>query len=339
MKRKAGAESLSSKSARLGCTVASNAKVLCDWLAGHGAALDGIELKSSDLAGGGLGCFATRPFKAGDTLFVVPKDCLFGVGNVLESDATQTILKQADALGESHLCTADALLWVHMLLHKHCETSPFFHYFKSLDARSPSLLQWPQELLELIDGTNLGSSLQSLHQSLLSISSLLSRIHALDPKSAEKHGLRPAVFTLEELQWACGHYLSRRYPKSFAAIPASLQSHPLLERREQNLGNIGTLVPLLDILNHNDEEEWLRFEVVEQGLQVICNVARDAGQELFSNYGELGNEQLLFAFGFTIPNNNHDTLGVKLKGLPSFAIPSSGVPPAVRMDTISPLTS
>lgn len=39
---------------------------------------------------------------------------------------------------------------------------------------------------------------------------------------------------------------------------------------------------------------------------------------MFSNYGELGNEQLLFAFGFAQGNNPHEIVQIRLKGLNDF---------------------
>ena len=36
------------------------------------------------------------------------------------------------------------------------------------------------------------------------------------------------------------------------------------------------------------------------------------GDELFSNYGDLPNEVLLFAYGFALENNPHDSVNVRL---------------------------
>ncbi len=44
--------------------------------------------------------------------------------------------------------------------------------------------------------------------------------------------------------------------------------------REYGMQNLGVMVPLLDILNHDSSQEWLRFEVKDEALQVICNVPR-----------------------------------------------------------------
>ena len=97
------------------------------------------------------------------------------------------------------------------------------------------------------------------------------------------------------------------------------------------MGNIGSLVPLLDILNHNHDREWLKFTISSGKLQVICNHPVDIvsnyfslqirssntflvqGEELYSNYGHLSNEQLLYAYGYALDNNPYDTYPVKLK--------------------------
>jgi hypothetical protein len=36
------------------------------------------------------------------------------------------------------------------------------------------------------------------------------------------------------------------------------------------------------------------------------------GEEMFSNYGDLSNEMLLFAYGFAIASNDHDRVAVTL---------------------------
>jgi hypothetical protein len=52
--------------------------------------------------------------------------------------------------------------------------------------------------------------------------------------------------------------------------------------KEPNMGNIGSLVPLLDILNHNHDREWLKFTISSGKLQVICNHPVDIVSNYFS---------------------------------------------------------
>ena len=51
--------------------------------------------------------------------------------------------------------------------------------------------------------------------------------------------------------------------------------------KEPNMGNIGSLVPLLDILNHNHDREWLKFTISGGKLQVICNHPVDIVSKYF----------------------------------------------------------
>eukprot|EP01034_Spumella_vulgaris_P034158 gene34158-42118_t len=129
--------------------------------------------------------------------------------------------------------------------------------------------------------------------------------------------------------WARGHYLARRYPGEFAIQsalkPVKEGSKIPADGREPGLENLGSLVPLLDILNHNSDEDWLRLEVYSDALYVKCNHTMEKGSELFSNYGLLSNEKLLYAYGFATPSNPFDSIAVTLKAAvePSAQVSSS----------------
>ena len=83
--------------------------------------------------------------------------------------------------------------------------------------------------------------------------------------------------------------------------------------REATLDKLGIFVLALDILNHGDaDEEWLRLEKSKEGLRVICNVPRKEGEEMWSNYGNLSNGRLLFAYGFALEDNPDDEVALHL---------------------------
>ena len=68
---------------------------------------------------------------------------------------------------------------------------------------------------------------------------------------------------MNTLIWARGHYLSRRYPSRFGGDKESNQNCHCLasDARELDMDNLGALVPLLDILNHDDKQDYLTFDV------------------------------------------------------------------------------
>ena len=105
---------------------------------------------------------------------------------------------------------------------------------------SPCPFEWPIDLLEALNGTNLESVFSDN-----AYNSNLSFINEFIRQFPEEF---PSNFSaLSSLKWAKGHYISRRYPNKYSLgvnIP-----HSAFEREHQ-LDKIGALVPLLDILNH-----------------------------------------------------------------------------------------
>lgn len=318
MKRSSACESSSSsKQPRLHDgrhAISSLSDPLCEWLAVNHVGMNGISFAQSTL--GSLGCFADKRFEVGDLMFTVPKQCLFGIENVEGSGLARFLVQEAEALGQAERCTAELLLWISMILAKHTPSALHYACMNSLDACSPSLLSWPSDLLGALRGSNLGSSLHTLSCSLEQKAALLQAIYSRCPAAAQAQGLTEGMCSADELRWAAGHYLSRRYPGKYQqpSSSSSSSSSLLLQHREAGIGNMGVLVPLLDILNHNDQQDWLSLQLSAEGLQVICKYPRDKGEELFSNYGQLGSEQLLFAFGFALPANAHDDFALQLRG-------------------------
>jgi hypothetical protein len=291
-----------------------DATELVHWLATHGCAgLDDLEFRST--ASAGLGCFAKRDFEVGDTLFVIPHQCILTFNKAVASNSNQELLqrlqsKQTD--DENSVITAELLVWLYMCeqYHDSGNSSCFGGYLRSLDRqRLPSVLCWPAEFQEALQGTNLHANLASIRPSmcaqLATVSGLLGTGSVSDVAE-------------EDLLWARSHYLSRRYPAHFGEHTdvnepggvgnALLQSLP----RESGLSKMGCLVPLLDILNHESGVEWLRFDVRDHALHVICNVARPKGCEFFSNYCSKSNEMFFYSYGFAVDENEDDMFNVRL---------------------------
>lgn len=125
------------------------------------------------------------------------------------------------------------------------------------------------QLLESIEGTNLMSSLKESRLRLQQQADLLDIIRTHFP--SESSPLIPENhFNLDSLLWARGHYLARRYPATFIHEGGKASSS-LSVTREKGFQSRGCLVPLLDILNHNHDHEWLTFEISADFLRVICN--------------------------------------------------------------------
>lgn len=65
------------------------------------------------------------------------------------------------------------------------------------------------------------------------------------------------------------------------------------------------LLPLIDLLNHKPKAD-VEWKNINDGFKIVTKSTDLNNFELFNNYGPKGNEELLMAYGFTIPNNQFD---------------------------------
>jgi hypothetical protein len=259
------------------------------WLQSNGAlGLDNFVIKKSDGCDG-VGCFALKSFQPGELLFAVPQSCIFGYGHTKASaltDFLRDFVAHVD-IESSSLLTSELLIWVHMCYEKLQKESFFYNYFSSLSECPPVPLAWPSELLELLSGTNLGATIteqqtrlnkqvEFLHNASLyyhkEIDNNSSNTYVNALRQSKYHSLLwDNLLSHEAITWAMGHYLSRRYPGKYARDESNIGFENQLEAKEINMENLGALVPYLDILNHNHDQSWLRFEVRDDMLHIICN--------------------------------------------------------------------
>ena len=125
----------------------------------------------------------------------------------------------------------------------------------------------------------------------------------------------------DDIVWAHDNYLSRRFP-----VRLSYEEEE--EEEEEGGGakvvattcaslnqSLGVMLPLFDLLNHSYSTDIDWEGGTSSGVSFHCGVNSAgiaAGEEVFNNYGNKGNEQLMLAHGFCIQDNVHDSYGLKL---------------------------
>ena len=276
--------------------------------------------------GGSLGGFAARNFFVGDVLFSIPLICLISVSNANDSEVTKLVRDAAVALGDSKLVTSELLIWLFMIQQLADSDGHFHAFVRSLDPQSPSPLSWPDNLTSTLLGTNM-STMTNSSSSVERHAQFLDDVRIWASENGRDCSFIGADnFNITSLIWARGHYLARRYPGTFSSLesyeksllPTTIDLEQIDtngDGREQGMMNLGALVPLLDILNHNPEREWLTFKVSDGFLHVTCNYPIKKGSEIYSNYGSLSNEMLLYAYGFCLETNLDDAVTLQLMGL------------------------
>jgi hypothetical protein len=260
-----------------------------------------------------LGAWAQQDYKVNDVLFEVPLSCLYGMDNVRTSSEMARRIRAAAAskLGDPSRCTSELLIWLGMIEARNDKSHHHYVYMQSLDLEmTPNILEWPEQLVKIF--TRLRPQMTT------DVDSMLDRYMELldlarDDVEGASDWLPRSIYNRKSLSWAYGHYVSRRYPGKYSKFGSAVDKNST-DGRETRLGELGILVPALDILNHGDSSvEWLRFNTTDSHLQVICMQPRKKGQQLWSNYGSVSNERLLFAYGFAIKDNDNDEVALHLK--------------------------
>jgi hypothetical protein len=267
-----------------------------------------VEFRPSPL--GGLGGFAKQNMQVGDIVFDIPRHLLISSSS-LRVRSHPLISKLALNLDVS----SEILLFVYMILMRQkqdIEINEDVHYFNSLPEKPLQLV------LEELNGTNVGTQL-SLDQR--EMTEQLQHIHSIKELK---------FVTLQDLLIAKFNYNSRRYPLHFseeydlAPIPSGRHSdayttdaagntYPRKKRKSSKEEIVvpsrrvydvtqGCLVPLLDVLNHSRPpagQKCLQFDTsISNILRVTTGVPVSKGEEIFSDYGCVNNDQCLLQFGF-----------------------------------------
>ncbi len=258
------------------------------WL-GLNEATENVRLIQNDK---GFGIEAAKDLKKGVVIATISNSNIITYQKALHS-------KLGQAISSTNGVTKEMLMWYYM-----CEEAlnngHFSAYLKSLKSSNSCLLTWEEDRLADLVGTNLLQHVMTTREQLISKYQILTNAYN-NPK-----------ITMELFLWVYNIYVSRRYPHHLCK-DESLGNVDTKQIQEENMSNMGIMVPFLDLINHNGEKEWLLLTPTPENLLIIINVEVKRGDEIYSNYGQiLSNEKLLYTYGFAIPNNVHDYISVKL---------------------------
>ncbi|CAE7502746.1 TIC20-V [Symbiodinium microadriaticum] len=249
------------------CSSGSDTTNLLSWLQEfpNARGLDGLMIRQSAYAGGGLGVFATRSFSPGELVCRIPADALILPGDLASRDMdlalAETLLSELSAGADSE----------------------FAPYIQSLpggkDLAPLHPLSWPSELqgeayvAELMRGTLNGCC---------TLSARLSQGLAL------AHGLAARGFSNSQVLWALTAVDSRSF---------NLRAGPG--------GAVRAMVPLIDLLNTfvpvaSGPACWnCQFSGdVDSGAELKAVSQIQPGDELTHLYSELSSAALWASYGF-----------------------------------------
>ena len=89
--------------------------------------------------------------------------------------------------------------------------------------------------------------------------------------------------------------------------PAQVEPGGGAEHEEFAASNLGCMLPMYDMADHKVGHP-IGWEAGSGGVRFRCRIDIPKGQPLFNNYGDKGNQELLFTYGFAVRDNPLDAV-------------------------------
>lgn len=223
-----------------------------------------------------------------------------------DDDAAAAAVASNDGGAENF--SIHAILFYLFLLHEHHKGgASFYHPYISMLPRLRQMDNIPlffsddSGLLEELEGTNLLIGIRSIRDKLTRIHGIL--FPAL--KTLAPQYFQDGKFTLHDFVWAYAVVWSRVFPVKYKV------------HDEESEETIPTLLPLIDILNHQHGAKLTYYTDMNNKVfslksqKPFCAIPN--GEQVCNNYGAKSNDSFLLAYGFIIEDNAADTLYVQIK--------------------------
>lgn len=241
----------------------------------------------------------------GDTIFSIPTSCL------LHPDSAKTDCVYGPAFtslsAEPGVDDRIILTLFLALERERGVASKFAPYINALPAHVPVPLSWSDLELRHLEGTRLEHAVKqhrdALRQEIEVWTPLLlehMRQNKSNSNSAGAQALAERALNAEQISWARSCVWSRAFSLYL------------------NQSKTIALVPLGDMLDHSPEArvEWLTDDAAGTAgtFSIRSHEAISAGGEVFNNYGQKGNDELLLGYAFVTEDNKADTFRCDLQG-------------------------
>ena len=236
----------------------------------------------------------------GDTIFSIPTSCL------LHPDSAKTDYIYGPAFTSLSLepgVDDRTILTLFLALERERgESSKWAPYIKALPAHIPVPLSWSDSELRHLEGTRLEHAVKQHSKALRQeievwAPSLLAHIQHKESNSvsAGAQALAERALNAEQISWSRSCVWSRAFSLYL------------------NQTKTIALVPLGDMLDHSPDVrvEWLTDDTAGT-FSIRSYEAISSGGEVFNNYGQKGNEELLLGYAFVLEQNKADTFHIEL---------------------------
>ena len=318
---------------------------LLTWLTKAGTTgLSTLEFRSSVKVGGGIGTFTTIPILAGSSIAQIPQRCVLSATKAINSPFGQQCKAalQQDSRGTDEFIL---LLWMavgrkdsnhpfHCYLQSLPQNSSLPISWPTQLTDSPTSLQ----------GTNLGTSLIQYRALLYTtypalVALIRAKAPLLIPTTYDTHDIEwahdnylsrrfPRRLSVEPDNSSSSSSSSNSSnsnsnssnSSNSSSSNSNSNSSSKFYHNQHSLkftvastcsslhGELGVMLPLFDLFNHSQGTD-IDWTGTKNGVSFHCghsSLGIDQGAEIFNNYGNKGNEELMMSHGFALANNLYD---------------------------------
>uniref|UniRef100_A0A8D8TKV1 SET domain-containing protein 4 n=1 Tax=Cacopsylla melanoneura TaxID=428564 RepID=A0A8D8TKV1_9HEMI len=268
---------------------------LMQWLVRNGWQKE-ITLYPTEFPTTGRGLMTKSALNKGDVLVNIPFNLLITAHTVCKSPIYEYLNENVKYDG--HEILAFYLVW-----EKHLNEQSFWYpYINTLPEQLSTPLFWSSDPLNLpkFISEAIKGSLSNMKESYRNF---LNHIQHKHKKCTHCNQLIIEIFNETDFIWAWCIVNTRA-----VYIP--------LEKNLRNISNSLALAPYLDLFNHvpSAQVEAMLIET-QNAYQVKTLVHVGKNEQVFIEYGAHSNLKLLIEYGFTVPNNQHDSISLSLEDI------------------------
>lgn len=266
------------------------------WCCDNGAYLGSVSIK--DLPGGEYGLIADEQIEESNQFLGVPLKLMMTTATAKKSKLGPLLRDDPIMMNMSNVALA-----MFLILEFCAGESSFWHpYISTLPASFNTVLYFSIEELELLHGSTVLDEALKLHRSIARQYSYFHKIFRTHPLA--KSLPYKDCFTYDLYRWAVSAVMTRQN-----AVPLTDTAGV---EEEDGTDAMTAMVPLWDMCNHSDGKIFTDYDISANMLR--CYAMRDfeKGQEVTIFYGRRTNAEFFIHNGFVFPENQHDSVDIKL---------------------------
>ncbi|KAM3160304.1 SET domain-containing protein [Lachancea thermotolerans] len=287
-----------------------------EWARSHGSVIDDrVEFRADPNQG--TYAVANARISEGSVLVTIPRKLLI----------TTTLAEKHFRLKNPVESNPNALLQLFLsklkFSSKSCDEISFFQPFMDVlplirDIHSPYF--WSSEELTALKGTDLLIKTErNLKKVIEEWFGLITKAKAADDEDTAfylQSSSNPHFQVSDHMSYSKSSSWHSFSSYLWSAYIVSSRAFPELILENENLKNINQafLYPIVDFLNHHSGQkvQW-QLNKDRNGVSFSSGNQIEKGQEIFNNYGDKSNEELLLNYGFAIQNNMNDSSTLTLR--------------------------